>query len=145
MSENPRQSYSRPRLVYFAQFMFSPSTDSTHLNTIQHLTKVKQTPDNIPYSLQTIIPFGTNRHLSKAWKNMRLKAELNVNVALLLQLQVFTPFTRARLSNLWVFSSISFYASSLILIITLLLCNTSNEKPNCFSYILFYAAEPFGM
>lgn len=78
--------------------MFSPSTDSTHLNAIQHLTKVKQTPDNI-FSTNHH-PFGTNRHLSKAWKNMRLKAELNVNVALLLQLQVFTPFTRARLSNL---------------------------------------------
>lgn len=139
MSENPRQSYSRPRLVYFVHPALTLPTLMPS-NILQKSSRHQTT-----YSLQTIIPFGTNRHLSKAWKNMRLKAELNVNVALLLQLQVFTPFTRARLSNLWVFSSISFYASSLILIITLLLCNTSNEKPNCFSYILFYAAEPFGM
>lgn len=93
MSENPRQSYSRPRLVYFVHpVLILPTLIPS--NILQKSSRHQTT-----YSLQTIIPFGTNRHLSKAWKNMRLKAELNVNVALLLQLQVFTPFTRARLSK----------------------------------------------
>lgn len=84
MSENPRQSYSRPRLVYFVHpVLILPTLIPS--NILQKSSRHQTT-----YSLQTIIPFGTNRHLSKAWKNMRLKAELNVNVAVITASSVHT-------------------------------------------------------